>query len=314
MATSIEHVFDDVARVTRPLPAGPRHVHCYLLAAADGWTLVDAGLGLPDSADAWRAALSDLDGPVRRIVVTHFHPDHIGAAADLALLTGAPVLQSARDLEQTRLVWGDPEWPERLAEWFERHGIPTASARTVVDEGRLYAPLIRFAADAMQLDAEVAGWRVLDTPGHADGHVCLLRDGVLIAGDHLLADVSPAVGLYPRGAADPLAAYLHSLERVAALSPRIAFPGHGPPLEDPAGRARALLAHHAARLDDTSAALSSASGRTAYEVSLALFGDDLDDGSRRFAVAEALSHLERLVATGEAARGFSGRTVTYTRT
>src|SRR5687768_1770602 len=107
-----------------PLPAGPRHVHCYLLEGRDGWTAVDTGLGLPDAADRWREALSALDGPVARIVVTHFHPDHLGAARDLARLTGAPVLQSDVDREQTLRVWADDGWPRGLAEWFELHGMP----------------------------------------------------------------------------------------------------------------------------------------------------------------------------------------------
>lgn len=66
-------------------------------------------------------------------------------------------------------------------------------------------------------------------------------------------------------------------------------------------------------LDDTVTALDGEVGRTGYEVSLALFRRR--SGGRRpaLAVAEALAHLERLVASGRAARGFSGRAVTYTR-
>ena len=204
MATSIEHVFDGVARVTLPLPTAPGHVHCYLLEGDDGWSVVDTGLGLPDAAERWRALLGEAGAAVARVVVTHFHPDHLGAARDLAELTGAPVLQSEADLEQTSRVWASPDWPERLAEWFERHGMPPESARTVVDQGRLYAPFIRYADSAEPLGDEVGGWRVVATPGHADGHVCLLRDGVLVAGDHLLAAISPAIGFYPDGAPDPL--------------------------------------------------------------------------------------------------------------
>jgi glyoxylase-like metal-dependent hydrolase (beta-lactamase superfamily II) len=306
-------VFDGVVRVTLPLPAGPRHVHAYLLEAADGWTAVDAGLGLPGTADTWREALGGV-GPVTRIVITHFHPDHLGGAADLRALTGAPVLQSPRDAELTRLVWGDATWPERLAEWFERHGMPRAAARTIVDEARLYGPFIRYAADPEILDDEVAGWRVVPTPGHADGHVCLLRDGVLVAGDHLLADISPAVGLYPHGDPDPLGHYLESLALVESLEPRLVLPAHGEPFEDGAGRARELLAHHRDRLDETLDALSAERPRTAHDVSLDLFGERLvDDSSRRFAVAETLAHLERLVVGEAAARGFSDGVITYTR-
>jgi hypothetical protein len=76
-------------------------------------------------------------------------------------------------------------------------------------------------------------------------------------------------------------------------------------------RAAELIQHHRDRLDATAAALS-ADARTAFEVSVALFGDELSPTQRRFAVAETLSHLERLVREGRAARGGSDRAVTYT--
>jgi glyoxylase-like metal-dependent hydrolase (beta-lactamase superfamily II) len=140
---------------------------------------------------------------------------------------------------------------------------------------------------------------VLELPGHADGHIGFERDGVLVAGDHLLPDISPAVGRYADGSPDPLGAYLRSLERTVELAPELALPGHGEPIEDPAGRARELIAHHSERLDATAAALRDGP-RTAYEVSLAVFPFDLDPSGRRFAVAETLAHLERLEREGEA--------------
>ena len=84
------------------------------------------------------------------------------------------------------------------------------------------------------------GWEVLAFPGHADGQLCLHRDGVLIAADHVLQPISPAVGLYPESRPDPLGDYLESLERVIELAPRIALPGHGEPIPDPAERARQM--------------------------------------------------------------------------
>jgi glyoxylase-like metal-dependent hydrolase (beta-lactamase superfamily II) len=147
----------------------------------------------------------------------------------------------------------------------------------------------------------VDGWEVLYVPGHADGHVALLRDGVLIAGDSLLATISPNVGLYHDAHPDPLGDYLDSLARIADLAPRIAFAGHGPPIEDPPGRADELIAHHHERLEATRAALDG-DPRTAYDVSLALFPDPLPRGLRRFAIAETRAHLEYLVLRDRARR------------
>jgi glyoxylase-like metal-dependent hydrolase (beta-lactamase superfamily II) len=145
----------------------------------------------------------------------------------------------------------------------------------------------------------VDGWHVLHLPGHADGHLALLRDGVLIAGDAILGGITPNVGRDPGGTPDPLRAYLDSLERLAGLAPRIAFAGHGTPIADPAGRAREIATHHAERLELSQRVLDGAP-RTAAEVALALFGQGLSVPQQRFAVTEALAHLEHLVEHGRA--------------
>ena len=292
---------DGLRRLTLPLPTGPKHVHCYLV---DG-TLFDTGLGL--GKVPWDSV------EVERIAITHFHPDHVGGAAAAAEATGAPVYQGGLDYAQCERVWGSDDWPERIAAWFVRHGVPEPVAEDLIAQGHAFAPFIRYAIDPELLyeGSELGDWEVLELPGHADGHLGFLRDGVLIAGDHLLRKISPAVGLYPDSRPDPLGDYLASLDRTIALAPRIVYPGHGEPIDDAAARAVELIEHHRGRLDGTAAALS-AVPRSAYEVSLTMFGEELSPTQRRFAVAEALSHLERLVREGRAARSGNGHRVTYT--
>jgi glyoxylase-like metal-dependent hydrolase (beta-lactamase superfamily II) len=302
-----------IRRLTFPLPFRLRHVHCYLLPGADGWTLVDTGLGLPDAAERWEPVLAGLDAPVVRIVITHFHPDHTGGGEDAQALTEGRAFQGARDHEQSERVWGSPEWSERLAAYLVGHGLPARLAEELRLEAQLFAPFIRPVRDPEPLveGDQVDGWEVLELPGHADGHICLLRDGVLLAGDHLLEKISPTVGLYPDARPDPLGDYLASLERTIELAPRLALPGHNDPIGDPGGRARELIEHHRLRLEETVAALGRGP-RTAHEVSLELFGHDLDASERRFAIAETLAHLERLVLEGRVARGGDDSGVSYT--
>ena len=292
---------DGIQRLTLPLPTGPKHVHCYLV---DG-TLFDTGLGLGDAP--WESAA------VERIAITHFHPDHVGGAAAAAAATGAPVYQGGLDYAQCERVWGSRDWPERMAAWFAKHGVPADGVADLIERGHAFAAFIRYALDPNLLyeGSHVDGWEVVELPGHADGHLGFLRDGVLIAGDHLLQRISPAVGLYPESRPDPLGDYLASLERTIELAPRAVYPGHGEPIYKAAERARELIAHHHRRLDETAAALA-AEPRTSYEISLTVFGAELAPTQRRFAVAETLSHLERLVREGRAARAGTGRTVTYT--
>jgi glyoxylase-like metal-dependent hydrolase (beta-lactamase superfamily II) len=302
---SIEQTFvqleDGIQRLTLPLPTGPKHVHSYV---AHG-TLFDTGLGLGDAP--WEAV------NVERIAITHFHPDHVGGAEAAARATGAPVSQGGLDYAQCERVWGSDDWPERMAAWFVRHGVPVNVTEDLIVQGHAFAPFIRYAIDPDLLyeGSEVGGWKVLELPGHADGHLCFLRDGVLIAGDHLLRRITPAVGLYPESRPDPLGDYLASLERTIELAPRVVYPGHGEPIHDAATRARDLIEHHRARLDEAVAALST-EPRTAYQVSLHVFGRELAPTQRRFAVAETLSHLERLVRAGRAARSGDDNRVFYT--
>ncbi len=245
--------------------------------------------------------------------MTHFHPDHVGAAADLAELTGAPVLQGEIDFFQCRRVWGSDDWADRLAGWFHTHGVPAAVTDELIEQGSFYRPFIRFHAEPTLVGPrdEVNGWTLVAAPGHADGQLCLLRDGILVAADHLLDPITPTVGLWPESRPDPLGDYLSALEKTIALAPRLALPGHGEPIQDPVGRARALLAHHAERLDAAEAALET-EPQSGYELSFALFGPDLKPGARRFAVAETLSHLERLAREGRAQRHEDSGSVSYT--
>jgi len=318
VAHPTEHTFADVVevepgirRLTLPLPTGPRHVHCYFLQGTDGWTLVDTGLGLTETP--WPEILAQLDGPVTRIFITHMHPDHVGGAEPAAEATGAPVVQGRLDYEQCERVWGSPDWPERISEWFIRHGVPTDVARELIESGHVFADFVRFAWNPTLVEAgdELDGWRIEATPGHADGHLALRRGDVLVAGDTLLTPITPAIGLYPESRPDPLGDYLDTLERIAAAAPRIAYAGHGDPVEHPATRCAEIAAHHADRLARTESALGS-EPRTGFDVSHDLFGSALPPIQRRFAVAEALSHLERLVVEGRAARHEDDRGVAYT--
>ncbi len=300
-----------IVRVTMPLPTGPRHVHCYFLQGSDGWTLVDTGLGLMETP--WEDILAQLDGDVVRIFITHMHPDHVGGAAEAAAATGAPVIQGRLDYAQCERVWGSDDWPERISDWFIRHGVPAQVSEDLIESGHVFADFVRFAWNPTLVEEgdEIDGWRIIATPGHADGHLSLQRDDVLIAGDTLLTPITPAVGLYPESSPDPLGDYTETLRRLAELGLRASYGGHGEPVGDPSVRCAQTLEHHDERLAITEAALA-AEPRAGYAVSHDVFGASLPAIQRRFAVAETLSHLERLVVLGRADRHEDDRRVAYT--
>jgi glyoxylase-like metal-dependent hydrolase (beta-lactamase superfamily II) len=217
------------------------------------------------------------------------------------------VHQGREDYAQCELVWGRATG-DRLRSYWRAQGIPEETTAGIVEESGRLREAVHWQPDPQLLDAgdDVDGWRVEVLRGHADGHIVLVRDGVLIAGDTLLNGITPAIGLYPEARPDPLGDYFETLARIEALAPRVAYAGHRDPIADPAARAREIRAHHEDRLDRTQAALVDAP-LTPYEVSLRLFDADLPPVLRRFATAEALAHLVRLAADGRAEQTGDGR-------
>jgi len=309
----MREVSEGVRRATFRLPLGIDHVHVYFLRGVDGWTIVDTGLGVEDAEAAWAPLLAELDAPVVRILVTHFHPDHVGGAWDLAALTGAPVLQGRADFEQCVRAWGPPRRPGALIEFMLEHGLPESEVDQMRSDSGSLRSRVRYHPEPALLDPgdRVEGWDVLLLPGHADGHIALLREGVLVAGDAILGGITPTVGLYPEARPDPLGDYLESLRRIEGLEATIALGGHGSVIAEPTARAREIALHHDDRLARTRAALGS-TPRSAYDVSLTLFPNPLPPSQRRFALAESLAHLERLVLEGEAARLDGDGSTAYT--
>lgn len=299
---------EGIRRVTFDLPLGIDHVHCYLLRATDGgWILVDTALGVGDPEERWRPVLDALDAPIERIVVTHMHPDHVGGAADIAALTGATVYQGREDYAQTALAWDrDRSWSGFVDFWVS-HGVPSETIGDIVRDSERMLRAIHWFPGAELLDAgdSVDGWRVEVWPGHADGHIVLLKGDVVIAGDTILNGITPVVGLYPNSRPDPLADYFGTLARIEELAPRVAYTGHRTAVEDPAGRAAEIRAHHVERLQHAEDALTGTPA-SAHAVSLSLFTGELSPGLRRMATAEALAHLEWLARTGRAARADGG--------
>lgn len=267
-----------VHRVTHPLPFALDHVHAYALEDADGWTVVDAGSHI-GAAERWHDALAQLGGPrVRRIVATHFHPDHLGGVKALAELTGAEVLQGRIDRDVTERTYMHP----RLAT------VPMPDVDRLLDEGD-------------RLEAGGRDFEVLHLPGHADGHIVLYDEhtGLLLGGDVILNRITPNVSAWPGGERDPLALFLETLDRLQELEPALVFPGHHEPIEDTPGRAQEIREHHRERLDEMEAILRGGPA-SPEDVLAAVWGDTLTSHEQQFALGETLSHLVRLERLGRA--------------
>ena len=295
MTTPVDPMEGGVLRVTLPMPVRPGHVHAYLLPGDDGWTVVDTGLGLPDARERWAAVLDGVDGPVARIFITHFHPDHVGAARDVQELTGAPVHQGALDYEQCERTWHSSARQDVNWAWLRANGVPDAEKEEMRSFGQMYRDMTRYAPDPIFVEAgdRLDGWELVAAPGHADGQLMLLKDGILVAGDHLLPRISPAIGLWPDSSPDPLGDYLGALAELPQQAASRRTPG--PRRSD---RRPARPGSRADRASPRAPGRARRGARRRAQNRLRALVLALRSGAppagRSFAVTETASHLERL--------------------
>ena len=299
-------VSDGVYQVKLPVPFPLKFVASYLVEDRDGWTVIDPGFDYPPARGTWEACAAevglDLERDLRRIIVTHLHPDHIGLARWLEGRSGAPVWMLEGEIEDARRVWDPDKGTEDFVHYLIRNGMdaqtaePTAGSTKLVV--RLPERLIPLRpGDSIELGGGEA--RVVHTPGHSDFHFVLHdeRRRLLFAGDHLLLKITPNIGLWTYTAPRPLRRYLDSLQGLRGFGVDLVFPGHGPLFHDLDGRIDELLAHHEERLSVMLAALDGQSA-TPFEVARRVFPEDLTDHQLRFALAETLAHLEHLEGDG----------------
>jgi glyoxylase-like metal-dependent hydrolase (beta-lactamase superfamily II) len=302
-------VAEGVYQLKVPVPFPLVFVSVYLVEGCDGWTIIDTGYDYLKGRKVWekgtRQVGLDLKRDVERIVVTHFHPDHLGLARWLQEWSRPPVYMLEDGIQHSREVWNDPDHAS-FAEHLIGGGMDQALAERAAAQMRakLSLPgeiLPLQEGEKIELGAGVA--RVLHAPGHADYQVMLHDWGrkVLFSADHVMLEITPNIGLWPDTKGRPLARYLESLSSLRGLDADLVLPGHGPLFHDFDGRVDELLLHHEERLDLMHRTLGD-EPRTPFAVSREVFRYSLSLYERCFALAETLAHLEYLVSEGRAER------------
>ncbi|HEX9099715.1 MAG TPA: MBL fold metallo-hydrolase [Candidatus Dormibacteraeota bacterium] len=303
LQTDLSEVATGVFELRLPIPFEDGLVNVFLFADGDEVDLLDCGMNSDQSVHAVRAAVSHVGAKrIRRLVVTHIHPDHYGAAgtlagdgrADLYLHRLEVSLVNPRYVELEHLI-------KEVHTYLLVNGVPAAEAEVLSNSQRALSQVVKPAEAAVQLDgAELLEMgrrrlRVEWTPGHSPGHICLYdaSERLLFAGDHVLPELSPNIGLHPQSTPDPLHEYLDGLNRMAAYEPLLILPAHGRPFKDAAGRVAVLAAHHARRLDQILEIVSGGE-KTAWEVALELWGPRDNLYEKRLALQEGLAHLQAL--------------------
>lgn len=298
-----------------PLPMELNHINVWLLADGGGWTLVDTGLAHDASREAW-AGLEpeELGGrPLRRIVVTHDHPDHMGLSRWLHERHGAPVWMSEVAHQSTAdyLAAAPGDLAVARHAFLTAHGMDTdvdvMKAISGGEHGKWFGglpPLGRPTRDGDTIEVDGRQWQVIETSGHCRGHLCLYdpHSEVLISGDQVLPTISPNVSvLASRPEANPLREFLDSLARLEQCAPEtLVLPSHGRPFHGLHRRIQVLRSHHLEELEKLHAAC--AEPRTAFDLLPVMFGRPLRGFHQVLALGETVAHLNHLWHDGRAMR------------
>lgn len=295
-----------VHSINLPLPWELDTVNVHVVQLEDGWMLVDSGFGTDECFAALEKGLAEGGlgwKDIRKLCITHMHPDHVGLAAHILDLTRGDLLmhhQEAEYLAQSANTG-------RNMAFFDR---ALASAGTPAElQDRVHKSFTQIRASFRKLDPawplhggerlKVAHGTIefVWTPGHSPGHLCLysLEHKYLISGDHILEHITPNITWHPEK--DTLGQYLESLSMLIPYPIETVLPSHGGPFRGHAEWIRATHQHHEERCGQILGVLAK-SPTTAHHVVEEMWQKKLSAFHYHFAVLEILAHLEYMRRLG----------------
>ena len=297
-----------------PLPYRLDHVNIYLIENDGGWTALDSGLGTDDCKSAWDAALAGplKNQPLKSLIVSHFHPDHVGLAGwlcerhGLELTMPRPEYLHSLVLQYTPANFGE----DVFRPFYRRHGLAAEATEIVLSRGHEYLTRTTGVPASYHRikhnDSLTVGERtfqVLTGGGHSLEQAMLYRpqEQLFLAADQVIARISPNVSVHPMEPdLDALGIYLASLKAIKAnvAADVLVLPGHGLPFHGLHQRVDELIAHHAQRCQEIAAGCKSQPLSVA-EIVPHLFTRPLDAHQTGFAFGEVLAHVNHMLGRGE---------------
>ena len=293
------------------LPYRLDHVNVYLIEDGAGWAVLDTGLDDAVTRAAWDMLLDGtLHGrPLTRVLVTHYHPDHIGLAGWLCERFGLPLLMSQTEYLVSLSIHLEPGAlnAEPYRSFYRSHGLDSETTERLLTSGHRYLRMISglprtfrrlIAGELLRIGGRT--FEVLSGGGHAPEQVMLFcpAENLLLCADQVLARISPNISVQamdPQG--DPLGIYLRSLASLKRDLPEdvLVLPGHNLPFVGLGTRIDELCAHHEARCVAIETACRSAPC-TAADLVPVVFRRVIDDPHQMgFAFSEGLAHVNYLL-------------------
>jgi len=275
-----------------PLPFHLDHINLWLLAEEGGYAIVDTGTRTEDVIGLWQTVFEELQeqGQPTRVLATHMHPDHVGAAGWITRRFGVPLWMTRLEYLSCRVMAGDTgrEPPADALAFYRQAGW---SAHAIdVYRGRfgrfgLYIHALpesyRRLQDGAQLRIGARHWRVVVGSGHSPEHACLYcaHDALFISGDQVLPRISSNISVNAvEPDADPLADWLASLDKLRREVPDdvLVLPAHNEPFRGLHARLAALASGQQIALQRLRRRLGQP--RRAIDVFASLFGRPVPEG------------------------------------
>jgi glyoxylase-like metal-dependent hydrolase (beta-lactamase superfamily II) len=301
--------------IRMPLPFALDHINLWLLADGDGWTIVDSGYGVEATWTLWHRHFDGIMAgrPVRNVIVTHYHPDHIGSAAWLVKRTEAPFWMTAGEFLSAHAAHDDTAGFDRATGlgFFAANGLDPASLpekMRTVNRYRVGVPEVprqyRRLMDGDRIAIDGHDWQVITVFGHAPEHAALwcASRNVLISGDQVLPRITTNVGVWGnQPESNPLALFLDSLGKLGHIpADALVLPSHDRVFVGLHERIAQLREHHAARLERLLAGCGEPI--SAHDAIPLLFKRKLDEHQLMFAMGESIAHLHYLLHDGRVRR------------
>jgi glyoxylase-like metal-dependent hydrolase (beta-lactamase superfamily II) len=313
-------VADGILWFRMPLPFSLDHINLYLLKDGDGWAILDSGLSTSMVKDLWLKILNEtIKGEkITKIIITHYHPDHMGCAGWLHEQTGAPIHMTALEMLTGRTLKSDvkQDVPDAVVKFYERAGFDEEQISFLINMG--FGNFAKVVSDLpigyVRMkggDRLVVGkrkYRVLIGSGHSPEHACLYCEDekILISGDQVLPKITSNVSVYPtEPLANPLHDWLESLKILSGLdSETLVLPAHNEVFLGLHKRVDEIGHSHLRRLK--SVVELCATPKTAVEAFGALFKRKLKGFDMIMGLGESLAHLHYLENLGVVERDESG--------
>src|SRR5689334_13741859 len=315
--TTLE-VAPGVRWLSMPLPFQLDHINLWLIEDDEGgergWTIVDCGIGDARTREIWEQIFKTVLN-VKRVILTHYHPDHAGNAAWICGRFGVELWTTQGEYLTAHAVRASAAGytTEAVLSVFRRNGLDEPHFRAMSGRNNRYAELVPdfphsyrriIEGDAVKIGR--TSWQAFVGHGHAPEHLSLYSKelNTVIAGDMLLSTISTNVSVWsidPEG--DPLRLFLESIDRYRRLPQDVlVLPSHGKPFRGAHLRVRQLEEHHEARFAELKKALEG-EPKSAGDLLSVLFRRPLDTHQTFFAMGEAIAHLHYLYYAGRARRG-----------